>query len=108
MRIMNASELESRGWITIFLAALLIITSILFMANGVLFGKYLLNVTIVVIPIGAYEVLRGRTKYKNMSLKRYKLLFNKNKEDRVYAILAVVGVIVGGAVSGYVGGELGV
>lgn len=78
------------------------------MAKGFRFGSDLLNVTGAILPIGVYEVIRGRTKYRNMSLKEYKEKFKENKEGKIYTVLAFMGAILGGAMSGYIGGEFNV
>ncbi len=107
MKFFSIKSLASRGWLTVFLTLLGLLFSMILMGYGVIFGQMLMQIVITVLPIGIYEIFRGRGKYKGMSLNEYKAHIEQSKENKMYIVLGIVGAGLSGAITGHVSDQLG-
>ena len=93
--MISIKSLASRGWLTIFCSVALCILSLVLMGNHLPMGRGLLTVAITVLPVGIYEVILGRKKFNNISLKEYRSDYEEKNRHK-YIMLGLFGSALAG------------
>ena len=93
--MVRINSLASRGWLTIFCAIVLSILSLIVMSSHTSFSRVILTAAVTVLPIGIYEVILGRQKLNNISLKEYRSDY-EDKNKYKYIMLGLVGSVLAG------------
>ena len=93
--MISIKSLASRGWLTIFCSVALCVLSFVLIGNHLPMARGLLTVAVAVLPVGIYEVVLGRKKFNNISLKEYRSDYEEKYRYK-YAMIGLFGTALAG------------